>query len=201
MKILGQPFTPLEMAAAGITLLAIWLTVKESKWCFPLGIISCILYAFLFYDPGIRLYADTFLQVFFIVLLVYGWIHWGDKKTELPVTKLNARQWLIILSGIAAGTAGIGYFLKNYTPAAMPYADACSASMSIAAQWMVARKKIDNWPVWIVTNILYVYMYVYKDLYLTAVIYFLLLILAVAGWKKWRMHLVINQQHAQGPDT
>ena len=192
MDLSGQHFSLTELAGALTTVLAIWLTVKESRWCFPTGIVSSLIYAAVFFDPSVRYYSDSFLQLVYILLLVYGWIHWtsGKKKSAtLPVTKFTTAQRVLLLLVVLGTSFLLGFGLKKYTPASLPYVDAFTTCMSLAAQWMVARKKIENWHIWIVANVIYVYMYVHKELYITAVLYFVLLILAVAGLKEWKKHL------------
>jgi len=193
MHFFGQYFSPLETAGALITVFAIWLTVKESWWCFPIGIVSSLIYAWLFFDPSVRFYSDAFLQLIYVLLLIYGWIHWtsGKKKSEaLQVTLLSGPERIFLAVATLTVALVLGYLLKTHTPASLPYMDALTTCMSLAAQWLVARKKLENWMIWIVANILYVYMYVHKELMLTAVLYFVLLILAVAGRKEWKKHMV-----------
>ena len=192
MHLFGQYFSPLETAGALTTVLAIWLTVKENWLCFPIGIVSSLIYAFVFFDPAVRFYSDAFLQLFYVLLLVYGWIHWtsGKKKSEaIHVTVLTAQQRILLAAVTLAAALLLGFLLKTHTPASLPYLDALTTCMSLAAQWMVARKKIENWMIWIVANVIYVFMYIQKELFITAVLYFVLLILAVAGWKEWKKHL------------
>lgn len=192
MNVYGQHFSALEIAGTLTGLAAVWLTVKENRWCFPLGIVSCILYAFVFFSPGIRFYADATLQLVYVVLLIYGWIYWKEKRSDLPVTRSGKAERLRSLALIAMGTACIGYLSRTFTDASLPYIDALTTSASLVAQWMVARKKIENWLLWIVANVIYIGMYIHKDLYVTAVYYFVLLLLAFAGWKEWRKRLEVR---------
>ena len=189
MNLLGQNLSFLEIAGTITGLVAVWLTVKQNRWCFPLGIISCLLYAWVFFSPGIRFYSDAILQLIYIVLLVYGWIHWRQRKEDVPVTRsgpsLLKKSFLITLSG----TVVIGFVFHTCTDASLPYIDAFTTSLSLVAQWMVAKKKIENWPMWMVANVIYIGMYIHKDLNVTAVYYLILLILAVAGFRNWKNSL------------
>jgi len=124
--------------------------------------------------------------------LFYGWYVWkfGDRqKHELSVTRTSSNL-LFILGFIAIiATAGIGMIFRYKTNASLPFVDAFTASLSLVSQWMVAKKKIENWIIWIIADIIYIGMYLYKHLYLTSLLYFIFIILAVIGWQQWKKDL------------
>ena len=193
MEIAGQHFSIAEFIGTLSGLIAVWLTVKENKWCFPIGIISSIVYAYVFFSPSVKYYADAILQIVYVVLLVYGWINWTTRKQNskaLPVTRFILQQQFSFGLIILLSTILIGFLFNKYTDASLPFVDALTTSMSLVAQWMVAKKKIENWHLWIAANLIYVYMYLHKELYITSIFYFVLLILAFAGLKEWKKHLV-----------
>jgi nicotinamide mononucleotide transporter len=139
-----------------------------------------------------KLYADTGLQVIYVVLNAYGWYHWlygGKNRTELPVSRTSARLWLLLVALGATGTALIGTLLSQKTDAALPYTDAATTSTSLVAQWMMTRKLVENWIIWVAVDVVYIGMYIYKSLFVTAVLYLIFLILSAMGYVQWRRSL------------
>jgi nicotinamide mononucleotide transporter len=172
-------------------LLCVWLTTRQSIWCWPTGLVSVTLYVFVFY--GSKLYSDVILQLIYIPLQVYGWWHWkyGRKDREpLPVVRLTpvaAGMWLAVC---AAGTAAWGYFMATYTDAALPYWDAWIVVASLVAQYLMTRKVLENWPLWMAVDVVAVGVYWVKGLYPTAILYVVYFVLCVLGlvswWKSYR---------------
>lgn len=166
------------------------LTVKENSWCFPIGLINVIVSLFLFFEQ--KLYSDAIQQVVYIVLLSYGWYKWikGEQANDLPVTKSN--PGLIIQLGILIFllTVLMGMLFKKYSDASLPYLDALATSMSFCAQWMIARKKLENWLIWIDVNCLYIGIYIYKHLWLYVILFFIYLLLAIKGYFEWKKKLI-----------
>ena len=164
----------------------VWLTIRQNILCFPIGIINVGIYSFIFFNS--KLYSNAVLQLVYIALLIYGWIHWKSKTAsdEFPVTNTNRSLGFVLLIFGVTASIFLGYLMKKTTDAPLPYWDATTTSMSLIAQWMVARKKIENWLLWIVADVIYVGMYVHQSLYLTAVLYFVFLILALKGYLEWK---------------
>jgi nicotinamide mononucleotide transporter len=165
----------------------IWLTIKENIWCFPVGLINVIVSLVLFYQQ--KLYSDAIQQFVYIILLSYGWYKWISRKIETEELKISfsSEKLLIVLFLICiffSATAGV--IFKNYTDASLPYWDTTATALSFTAQWMIAKKKIENWILWMVVNIMYIGIYIYKDLFLYAFLFFIYLILAIQGWIEWR---------------
>ena len=136
----------LEIVAAIFGVVSVFLSVRQNIWSWPTAIVNVGLYIIVFY--GSKLYADTGLQVVYVVLNAYGWYHWlygGKNRTELPVTRTRAPVAAILVALVAAGTALIGTFLSRNTDAALPWVDAMTTSTSLAAQWMMTRKLLENW--------------------------------------------------------
>lgn len=178
---------PLELIAVILTLVAVYLTTRQIVWCWPLGMVSVTLYAVVFYQA--RLYADMGLQGLYFALAAYGWWAWlygGEDHTELEVTLASTKTRLVLV--VAATVAGVllGQTLSRLTDASLPFMDSLLTSFSIAAQWMQARKLLENWLVWIAVDVFYVGMFVYKELYLTAGLYTIFLALATMGYLQWR---------------
>lgn len=168
--------------------LCVWLTVVRSVYNFPIGIVSCILFAIMF--DLIKLFGDMYLQFFFIVLAIHGWYWWlkgGEKKTELKVSRANVVDWIVVGVGIAGGVPLLMWLLTGKGSA--PFWDAFTTSGSVVAQILLNRKKIENWIIWIVVDIIYVPLYWYKDYRLTSVLYAVFLIMCIAGLRDWSKEL------------
>jgi|SRR6185436_10383007 len=172
----------------------VWLTIKENTWCFPVGLINVAVSLVLFYQQ--KLYSDAIQQAVYIVLLSYGWYKWvagKDDQKDLKVSFSSVNLLSALLISGTVFTLSAGTLFKKYTDASLPYWDASATALSFIAQWMIAKKKIENWVLWVIVNIMYVSIYLYKDLYLYAFLFFIYLILAIKGWIEWRKVYALNQ--------
>ena len=177
----------LEWTAAIAGAVSVYLSTRQNIWSWPTAIVNVSLYTFIFFQSG--LYSDMGLQVVYLVLSIYGWYQWlhgGANRTPLRVSRASARVWL--LSGVAALLFWLA--LSQYTATlagvSLPRLDAGLTTASLVAQWMMTRKILENWIIWIVADIIYVPMYIYKDLHVTAGLYTIFLVLAVMGFIQWR---------------
>ena len=179
--------SPLEIFAAAVGAWSVWLSVRQNVLSWPTAIVNVVLYTIVFYEA--KLYADMGLQVVYAILSVYGWYQWlygGEGHTTLHVSR-TTRSVAIRLALVAATSAVLlGSLLHRSTDAALPFMDSALTSASLVAQWMMTRKLLENWAVWIAVDVLYVGMFIYKGLYVTAVLYAVFLGLAVKGWIDWR---------------
>jgi len=167
----------------------VFLTVKKNKWCFPIGIINVILSCFLFYES--RLYADSLQQLVYIPLLIVGWLNWNaNTNDEFIVERLQKKEIVIYFSLFMSSGILLGYLLKAFSNASFPWIDSLASTASFLAQYLIAKKKIENWIVWIAVNVVYIAVYLQKDLELYAVLYLVYLILAIQGHYQWRKHLM-----------
>jgi nicotinamide mononucleotide transporter len=176
----------LEIAGFVATLIGIWLTTRRLLICWPVVLVSDILYLIVFYRA--RLFSDALLQVFFVIFTFYGWWHWwrGVREDgEVRVVPLDLRGWLIGLVAGAVGSVLLGWLMVRIG-AALPHLDAALTSYSLVASWWQARKHTANWWLWIVVNFVYIGEYLYKALLPTALLYLLLAILAVVGLRDWQ---------------
>lgn len=176
----------IELVAAGFGLGCVVLTIRENIWCWPTGLVQVVLYIFVFYEA--RLYSDALLHVVYVVLQIYGWHHWlrgGPARDALPVTGLGARfpRWI---AAVLAISAAWGYGMARWTDAALPYGDAFTTMASLAAQWLLARKKLESWLLWISVDVVAIGIYAYKELYFTTGLYAIFLALATIGYFGWR---------------
>ncbi|MGH8384774.1 MAG: nicotinamide riboside transporter PnuC [Pseudomonas sp.] len=183
----------LELFAATLGVIAVWLTVKQNPWCWPIGLVMVLIYSWIFYE--VKLYSDMLLQVIYAALQVYGWWQWtrsGPVHHGREVSRLDAHA---VASGLALGAIGsllLGAAMAHWTDAAQPWLDAALTGFSLVAQFWMAQKRVQCWPLWIVVDVIFVGLFVYKDLYLTAALYGVFLLLAVQGWREWRATPVVR---------
>ena len=186
--------SPLELVAAVVGALSVYLSVRQNIWSWPTAIVNVVLYTLVFRDA--KLYADMGLQVIYAALSVYGWYEWlhgGENRTELHVSRTGPRLGVILSSLGLAGAGVLGVVLRGATDAALPFMDSFLSSTSLVAQWMMTKKKLENWLVWIGVDVLYVGMFIFKHLYLTAGLYAVFLVLAVRGYVDWRRSMSTGQ--------
>lgn len=175
-----------ELAGFIATSLGIWLTTKRLLICWPVVLAADVLYLVVFYRA--RLLSDALLQIFFIVFTLYGWWHWWRgvrNEGEVRVVPLGVSSLLLAIAAGIAGSFVLGEMAKRLN-AALPYLDAALASFSLVGSWWQARKHIANWWLWIGVNVMYIGEYIYKGLWLTAVLYAGLVILAILGLRDWQ---------------
>lgn len=164
----------------------VYLAARQNIWNWPVAIISVVAYSILFYEY--KLYGDAVLQIYFMATSFYGWYYWIKRKEahQKPIVSLNITELIKLgLAGVVL-TLLLGWFLDNYTDTNVPYADGFCTAISFIAQFLMTRKVLQNWILWIIVDICYVPLYLYKNLGLTAVLYTLFLGLAVMGYLQWR---------------
>jgi nicotinamide mononucleotide transporter len=177
----------IEWIAAIAGAISVYLSARENIWSWPTAIVNVGLYIFIFRESG--LYSDMGLQVVYLVLSIYGWYEWlhgGANKTKLEVSKASGRVWLI--SGVAGvlGWVVIWSITRRLHGVSIPSIDAGLTATSLVAQWMMTRKILENWILWIIADIVYVPMYIYKHLYVTSGLYLVFLVLAIMGLVEWK---------------
>jgi nicotinamide mononucleotide transporter len=177
---------PLEIAATAFTLVSVILSVKRSLWQFPTGLAGVSLGFFVFWGAG--LYSSAVLQPIFLAALVYGWWYWirGDERKAPPIRKTP----LVVVLGACAGAliiAALGAWgLERFTDARMALADAIILALSVVAQILLSRKRIENWPVWVAINAISVFVYGSQQLWLYTALYVFFFFNAFWGWWEWR---------------
>ena len=175
------------------------LTVRERIGNWPVGILSSALFLVLFLSAG--LYADSMLQVVYVVLGFYGWWHWltgGPHGSDLPVTTASPRLCAALVMTAVAGTLAFGALLDGATDSTVPYPDAATTVLSLVATLLLTRKLIESWPVWIFgVNLPYIALYLYKGLAMTAALQLVYIALSIAGWAAWRRSMAA--QAVAGP--
>ncbi len=176
----------LDQANLVLGIVSVWLMIRRSLWAFPIGLVGVVVQVILFYQ--IHFPADATLQVFFFVTLAWGWRHWVRDKgaaPELPVTVLSTRARLIALGATLLATAAWALTIGPWMQAAMPWRDALIAMFSVTAQVLQARKNLENWPVWVLVNVVAVISYWSAEAAYTAFLYAIYLGLGVIGWVEW----------------
>ncbi|WP_168230146.1 nicotinamide riboside transporter PnuC [Collimonas pratensis] len=185
----------LEIIAVIVSALAVWLTARRHLWCWPIGLVSVLLYARIFLVA--KLYSDLLLQLIFAVMQLYGWWQWksgasNQDRQHIQPQRLPKRGLLIGLLAGAAGSVVLGYIMASFTDAHIPWLDSALTSFSLVAQFWMARKYVANWWLWIAVDIIYVGVYIYKDLNLTAGLYAGFIVLAIIGLRNWQRQLPEN---------
>lgn len=174
------------------TFICVWLNTRQNIWGWPWAIFASIIYGVVYFQS--KLYSDMELQGVFIIISVYGWWKWlygRENKMVLPVTKTPQKYYLILFVILILFALLSGYLHGKYTDASLPYFDSTLTAISLVAQWLMARKYIENWILWVVANVGYVFMYFSKNLFGTSVLYLFLLALAVKGFLDWRKSIKV----------
>lgn len=174
----------------------VWLTVEQNIWNWPIGIANNFFYIVLFLGAG--LYADTGLQLVYIVLGFLGWYWWlhgGENRTKLTVSKVDTLTLAVLGSVLIISTAGLMALLTTLNGSA-PFLDALTTTLSLCAQYLLTRKFIENWYVWIAADVIYIGLYASKGLYLTSGLYFIFLCMCIMGWWNWRNSWLAQSKQA-----
>jgi NadR type nicotinamide-nucleotide adenylyltransferase len=198
----GYQMSYIEFVGTIFNLWCVWLAVKNKILTWPVGIVGIVLYIFLFYQ--IQLYSDLFEQIYFFFASFYGWWLWSsfgkkssanEQQKELKITKTTPKENFIYIFAIFFGTVFVGFFMKNIhinlpeyfpLPAAFPYLDAFTTMMSFAAAILMAKRKIESWYLWIVVDIIGIWLYYQQGVKFIAIEYVIFLALAISGYLAWK---------------
>ena len=181
-----QTLGVIEWVAAALGVINISLLIFRSVWNYPFGIAMVALYTFIFFEK--RLYAESGLQIFFILAQLWGWYLWVKVEGEddrVPVRWLSNLGRAVWFTVTAAVSLNLGWVMHQFTNAAMPYADAGIAGASVAAQILLAYRRIENWVLWIAIDVAAIGLYINRELYPTAGLYGGFLVLSLIGLKEW----------------
>lgn len=181
----------IEIIGSLLSLIYLYLSIKQriSLWIF--GFLCSALYIVVFFQS--KFYADMSLQFYYLAVSVFGWLSWRNGKQysgkELPVRKTKKLQ-AIVLSLITFVVFLLYYFvLTHYTDSPLPMADSFTTALSITATWMLARKIIEHWILWIIVDGLSAGLYIYKGLYPTAILFVIYTVMAIVGWYQWKKNI------------
>jgi nicotinamide mononucleotide transporter len=187
----------IEILATITGLIYLVYSVKGNILLWPFGLITSALYVYVFFMS--KIYADMGINIYYVIISIYGWIHWSSgensEKKELPLSRLKLRLGLILGLITLIIFCIIAYFLKNFTDSDIAYWDAFVTAASITATWMLARKIMEHWLFWVVVDGISIGLYIYKGLYPTVLLFVVYTSLAVTGYHEWR-----KQWKAQSKD-
>ncbi len=186
--LLGSPVTWLEIVAFVLALQMVVFNMRVNPLAWPLAIVSSLLYFLLFWNS--RLYGEASLQIFFVAIAAWGWWQWlrgtQDDGRPLQVRRLAPTSRWLVLAVLAIAWPATGLFLARATDSDVPWWDAFPTAASLIGQWLLGRKYVENWPVWLVVNTVSVALFAYKGLWLTVVLYTVFIAMSIAGWRAWR---------------
>ena len=184
----GSPVTWLEVIAFALSIAMVVLNIRVDPLGWPLAIASSLLYFLLFWNS--RLYGDASLQIFFVAVAGWGWWQWlrGTDASghALAVRRLAPRGRIAALLLLAIAWPAVALFLGRFTDSDVPWWDAFPTAASVLGQWLLGRKYVENWPTWLVINVVSVGLFAYKGLWLTVVLYAVFIVMSLAGWRAWR---------------
>jgi nicotinamide mononucleotide transporter len=183
----GLPATPLEAVSFALSVVTVVLNIRQVHWAWLFSILSSALYGVVFYHA--RLYGDMGLQGVFIAVSAWGWWQWLSGHGGAGPLKVSHSSGRALLAGGLAWLFAfilLAAFLGTYTNTDVPRIDGFLTAGSLLGQWLLSYKKLENWVVWIIVDVLYVGLYMFKSLYLTAVLYAVFIVLAAIGWVQWR---------------
>ncbi|HNQ12860.1 MAG TPA: nicotinamide riboside transporter PnuC [Bacteroidia bacterium] len=189
--------TVLEIIGFVFGIAGVWLTIIQNKLCFAVGLVNVSISAYLFFHQ--QLYNDVIQQFVYMALLTYGWFNWVKNEPEKKLDKSNVKQkeslqvstestlnlfGLFLL--VVIYTLITGYVFKTYTDARIPYIDAAASAICFVAQYLIAKKKIENWFLWMFVNVVYIIIYLNMNLYLYALLFAVYFVLAIKGYFDWK---------------
>lgn len=183
----------LEILGVFFGVLSVWFSKKENILVYPTGIISIVIYIYLCYSVG--LYADTGIQVFYFVMSIYGWYNWTSFNDEgildnadqaLKISKNTYSQNLGYAGIVGVLWLGLYFLLSNYTDSTVPYIDSFTTAICLVGMWLMTLKKIENWVMWIIADLICIPLYWYKGLPLSSLQFVFFTALAISGYMEWR---------------
>ena len=184
--------TWLEVVAVIFGLLSVWYSKQENILVYPTGIVSVLIYVYITFQY--KLYADMGINGYYFFMSVYGWYHWthntGDRPQILITT--NSKKENVIAVSVFIVAFLVVRFGLGFTDSDVPNWDAFTTATAITGMWLMARKKLENWVAWIITDIVAVPLYWYKGLMLTSFQFFVFTILATMGYLEWKKRLRAN---------
>lgn len=177
----------------------VWLLARQNIWNWPIGLANNAAYLILFASSG--LYGDAGLQVVYITLSVYGWWNWARRGSvaTLAVTRTPTRVWNVLAPVTIVSFVVLRWFLARYTDSTVPVWDGLTTALSLAAIYGQSRKYIESWWIWILVDLVYIPLYVYKNLWLTSVLYSVFLLLCVFGLRQWKGEMAASRLSVVSP--
>ena len=193
----------IEILGTLVGLAYLWLEYRASIYLWIASIIMPAIYLVVYYNAG--LYADFGINIYYLAIAIYGWAAWrfGFKlfgrndevqNQELPITHTPRKVWAVATLASFALTLIIAWVLNCFTDSTVPWADAFTTALSVVGMWMLARKYIEQWWVWLIVDVACVALYIYKDLHFTAALYALYAVVAIFGYRKWKQIMTTQNE-------
>lgn len=181
-----------EVLGVVFSILYLYFSIRQRILLWPMGIVSAILYMVVFYQS--KFYADMGLNGYYVIVSIYGWILWRNPgntpRKILPVSRVRLKQAMILVAITLAGFLGIGVLLDKFTDSPIPYWDALTTAMSFTATWMLARKILEHWLLWIFVDAISMGLYLYRGLYPTLILFAIYTSMAFIGYFEWKKSFI-----------
>ncbi|MGA1933088.1 nicotinamide riboside transporter PnuC [Arcobacter sp. YIC-464] len=177
----------LEAIAMALSIAYLLLAIKQNIWCWVAGFFSTLIYAIIFFD--VSLLMDSALNVYYLIMAVYGWYSWkytNKLQEELKITSYGIKKNIQIIIALSILSMALGFIMNNYTNADFAYVDSFTTVFAIFSTYMLAKKVIENWLYWIVIDAVSIYIYIQKELNLTAVLFAIYTTLAFVAYLNWK---------------
>lgn len=186
----------LEIFGTAVGVAYLILEYRASAWLWLAGLVMPVIYLFVYYRAG--LYADFAISVYYILASLYGifcWMFLKNKKSDtqqITISVMPRRYWVAVTALFFVLFGVIGILLSQFTDSTVPWADAFTTALSIVAMWMLARKYVEQWLLWILADVACAVLYVYKDLWFTGALYLAYAVIAIFGYRKWKVMMQTN---------
>lgn len=178
----------IEILGTILGLAYIFLSIRQNILTWPVGLLTSALYVHVFFVS--KFYADMALQIYYVVVSIYGWYHWikgnSGEKDHLHVSLTPNRLWILLVAITVALFLFIAFILENYTDSPIPLGDSLTTALSLVATWMLARKYIEHWLIWVFVDFFSAILYAFKSLWPTAVLFIVYTIMAILGYLSWK---------------
>lgn len=185
-----------EVLGVAFSIIYLYFSIRQNILLWPMGIISAVLYMVVFYQS--KFYADMGLNGYYFIISIYGWIIWRRGKNEngkdLPLSRITGKMVAILLIITSITFMGIGVILVKFTDSPLPFWDAFTTALSFTATWMLARKILEHWILWIIVDAVSMGLYLYRGLYPTLVLFAIYTIMAIVGYIEWKKVYTLRAQ-------
>ncbi len=183
-----QAMSVWEVIAVTLGIAYLLLAMRESRWCWHAAFVSTAIFLVLFWQ--VNLLMESALQVYYLIMAGYGWWQWGSRSdgSELQISTWSLRNHLFAIAGVVLASLTSAALLSVYTHAALPLLDSFTTWGSIVTTWMVTRKILENWLYWLLIDSVSIYLYIERELYLTAALFVAYLVIVIFGYRKWLLH-------------
>ena len=186
----------IELLGAILGVLYVFFSIRQNILTWPVGLLTSILYVLVFLNS--KLYADMCLQLYYVFISIYGWYEWlkGNRNDhhQLEICRISLKLGLVLAAISFLIFVIIWYVLKKYTDSPVPMADSLATSLSIIATWMLARKILEHWLIWIFVDAFSIGLFWYKDLLPTVILFIVYTIMAYIGFIEWKKEFDLNVQ-------